>query len=396
MSARSTARTLLGPVVGHREGLRRALRGVDERVDVLRHAAAARFPGLIRPDPRRLFVALTADCNYRCKGCRYGRDFMPGQTLPLRIVKDLLDDAHDAGFEGVRLYGGEPLLHPDLPEIVRHASRLGMNMWVTTNALLLRKKVDALFEAGLRRLSVGFYGLGDEYDRYVGRTGAFRVVEEGLAYTRERYGPGLAMHLDWLLMRPTCNRESIRATWNLARRFAMPIYVNLVHYSLPYFTGMENREIQFSPEDRPLVEEMTAELLSLQAERPDLFLNSPAGLRSIPDWLMKGPGMRVPCTAYRLIWVGADGTVQLCYVTFKLGNLHEKRLREILFTREHRQAARDAFQLSCPTCHCGYDARVLRHGASRKLYGREDPVPEPGAAAGAPGGALSPGTASRP
>jgi MoaA/NifB/PqqE/SkfB family radical SAM enzyme len=396
MSVRSTARKLIGPLLDRSVALRGTLRGVDERLDVLRHAAAATLPQLIRPDPRRLFVALTADCNYRCKGCRYGRDFMPGHTLPLPVVRDLLEDAHEAGFEAVRLYGGEPLLHPDLPEIVRHVSRLGMNTWVTTNALLLRKKIDALFEAGLRTLSVGFYGLQDEYDRYVGRPGAFRVVEQGLAYTRERYGQRIAMHLDWLLMRPTCNRESIRATWNLARRFAMPIYVNLVHYSLPYFTGMENREIQFSPEDRPLVEEMTAELLRLQGERPDLFLNSPAGLRSIPDWLMKGPGMRVPCTAYRLIWVGADGTVQLCYVTFKLGNLHEKRLRDILFTREHGKAARDAFQLNCPNCHCGYDSRVLRHGPSRKLYDRELPVAEVDLAAEAPEAAFSPGSASTP
>ena len=204
------------------------------------------------------------------------------------------------------------------------------------------------------------------------------------------------MHLDWVLMRPTCNRDTLHATWDLARRFGMPIYVNLVHYSLPYFTGMENQEVQFGPGDRPLVEETTADLLRLQEARPDLFLNSRAGLRSIPDWLMKGPGMRVPCTAYRLIWVGADGTVQLCYVTFKLGNLHERRLKDMLFTREHGKAARDAFLLNCPTCHCGYDSRVQRHGPSRRLYEKETLVPGSESGARSPDAALSPGPASRP
>jgi cyclic pyranopterin phosphate synthase len=368
MNVRSIAKKVLKPLLKKNEGLQTLLKEGDIRLDFIRHTAAEKIPQLIQPDPRALYVTLTAECNYRCKGCHYGRDFMPGHTLPLSIVKELLDDAKEAGFERVRLYGGEPLLHHDLPEIVEHVSRLGINMWITTNGLLLKKKIDRLVQAGLRRISFGFYGLGEDYDRYVGRKGAFSIVENGFAYTRERYGKGLSMHLDWLLMRPTCNRETIHATWEFAQRFEMPIYVNLVHYSLPYFTGMENQELQFCPEDRPLLEEMTADLLRFQELRPDLFINSRAGLRSIPDWLLKGSGMRVPCTSYRMIWIGADGSVQLCYVTFKLGNLHEKRLREMLFTPEHTKAAQDAFQLNCLNCHCGYDARIVRHGPSRRQY----------------------------
>lgn len=44
--------------------------------------------------------------------------------------------------------------------------------------------------------------------------------------------------------------------------------------------------------------------------------------RSITDWLLKGPEMRVPCDAYCMVWVGADGSVKLCCVTFLLGSLH--------------------------------------------------------------------------
>jgi cyclic pyranopterin phosphate synthase len=92
-------------------------------------------------------------------------------------------------------------------------------------------------------------------------------------------------------------------------------------------------------------------------------------LRSIPDWLLKGPDMRVPCDARNLLWVGADGTVQMCYVTFHLGNLHERRLPEMLFGDAHKRAARDAFALNCPNCHCERDTRVQKHLPSRRLYG---------------------------
>jgi cyclic pyranopterin phosphate synthase len=371
MNARAFVRAALAPVYGRSPALKTALMEVDTVVDRLRHAAAEVFPAIIRPDPRNLYVTLTADCNNACKGCHYGRDFMRGHELSLPIVKDLLDDAKAAGFERVRLYGGEPLLHPDLPAIVAHAARLQLGMWLTTNGVLLDRKIDALVEAGLRDVSVGLYGVGEAYDTYVQRRKRFDRVERGIEYARARYGKSLTLHLDWLLMRPTCNEVTVRETWKIARRYEMPMMVNLIHYSLPYFVGPEERELQFSPEDRPRLEALVAQLLQYKGERPDLMLNSVIGLRAIPDWLLKASDMRVPCVAYRLIWVGADGTVQMCYVTFKLGNLHEQRLSKMLFTAEHRKAARDAFALNCPNCHCGYDNRTLRHGPSRRLYAGE-------------------------
>lgn len=368
--ARSVARRVLSPIYDNRRWLKDALVKADITVDLVRHSAASVFPQLIRPDPRQLFISLTASCNNRCKGCHYGRDFMPGHQLSLRVVKDLLDDAQAARFERVRLYGGEPLLHKELPRIIEHCARLRLGMWVTTNGVLLRSRIDDLVAAGLRHVSVGLYGIGGAYDDYVQRPGRFASLERGLAYVRDRYGMDVGMHLDWLLMRPTCNPSSLHGTLRLAERYAMPICVNLVHYSLPYFTGPEQRELQFTPDDRPAVEAAVAELLRFKEARPDLVLVSTTGLRAIPDWLIQGPAMRIPCTSYRLIWVGADGTVQMCYVKFKLGNLNEKRLSEMLFTAEHRKAARDAFSLNCPNCHCGYDTRTLRHAPARSLYGR--------------------------
>ena len=92
-------------------------------------------------------------------------------------------------------------------------------------------------------------------------------------------------------------------------------------------------------------------------------------LRSIPDWLLKGSDMHIPCDVYRMIWIGADGSVKLCYVTFDLGNLHDMSLADMLGSETHIQATRDAFQLQCPNCHCERDHRVTTHAPSRRLYG---------------------------
>jgi MoaA/NifB/PqqE/SkfB family radical SAM enzyme len=365
---RSQLISWLEPAYDRHPILRGALKRADTKLDELRYSIASTFRGAIRPELRSLFISLTADCNLRCKGCRYGRDFMQGQELPLPLVRTLLTDAKTLKFDKVRLYGGEPLMHRELPRIVEHATRIGLNAWVTTNGLLLKDHIDALYEAGLRKITIGFYGIGEQYNTYVSHPCGFELMEEGVAYLRERYGTRIRLGLDWLLMRPTCNLDSLRETFRFAERYGAAITVNLIHYSLPYFTAGEKGELQFTSEDRGVIHQVISALEQFRSIRPDLLPQSLIALRAIPDWLLQGPKMRIPCLNHRLIWVGADGTVQMCYVTFRLGNLHEDRLCDLVFSREHYRAARDAFALNCPNCHCGFDSRTQAFGPTRRLY----------------------------
>jgi cyclic pyranopterin phosphate synthase len=359
---------LCSPLLRKHPRARRAISAIDTDIDLVRHSIGAVFPQVIQPDPREIYITLTANCNLRCVGCRYGRDFMAGAQLPWEVISDLLDDIKQAGIKNVRLYGGEPLLHKDLPRIVERAVNLGLHTWLSTNGILLREKIDCLYQAGLRTVSVGFYGVGDDYNAYVQRSDQYVRMETGLQYIRDRYGMGIALDLGWVLMRPTCNLRAVHEAWEFAQRFAAPIGVSLIHYSLPYFTEGPDRQLQFRAEDRPAIEQVVAELIRLKRTRPELVQQSVLALRSIVDWLLKGPQMKVPCDRYRLIWVGADGTVQLCYVTFKLGNLHDKRLAHMLFGAEHKHAACNAFALKCPNCHCSYHNRIPRHLPSRIKY----------------------------
>lgn len=368
MRIRAKLSRIVGPVLSGRPLLRALAKPILVYTDLVRHTVAPLFPQIIQPDPTEIYVTLTANCNLRCVGCRYGRDFTPGAQLSWPVIRDLLDDCQEVGIKNIRLYGGEPLLHRDLVKIVDHCSRLGLHSWLSTNGILLKDKIDDLYQAGLRRISVGYYGTGDAYNAYVQRNDRYPLLERGVAYTRERFGTDVNITLGWVLMRPTCSIEEVHHTWRFAEKYRTPIGVSLIHYSLPYFTEGPDGELQFRPEDRPAIEEVVAELMRLKNLRPELVQQSVPALRSIPDWLIKGPGMKVPCDRYRLIWIGADGTVQLCYVTFKLGNLNESRLADLLFTAEHRKASRDAFALKCPNCHCSYHNRIDRHLPSRIRY----------------------------
>ncbi len=367
---RSLTRDWLKPRLAEHSQLKDRLRQAERDVEMLKHTVARALPVLIRPQARQLTVAITAYCNLRCVGCRYGRDFMPGSQLSWEMARDLLTDAHAAGFEAVRLYGGEPLLHPDLPRMVEHSLALGMRTYVTTNAMLLGEKIDELYAAGLRDVTIGLYGTGAEYDAYVQRSGRFDQLVKSLDTVKAKYGASFQLRFNWLLMRPSCNLAALHEAWELARAYQAPLQIDLIHYSLPYFSEGPERVLQFQPADRPAIEALVEELLRLKRAHPAMLDQSLAGLASIPDWLIKGAEMRVPCDKYQMVWVGADGTVQMCYVTFKLGNLHEQRLSEMLFTETHRAAARDAFAVRCPNCHCSYDARIQKDLASRWRYGK--------------------------
>jgi MoaA/NifB/PqqE/SkfB family radical SAM enzyme len=245
------------------------------------------------------------------------------------MVRALLSDARSAGIPRVRFYGGEPLLHPDLPEMIREATALGLNVYVTTNGVLLSKRMSDLYSAGLREITLGFYGVGVAYDRYVGRRGAFRVLETGVRAVRERYGDSVRMGLNWLLTRESCTPAALAAACEFADAHDLQVQVDLIHYSLPYLSEGPDRRLQFKREDELKIRAVIADLLRRKRSNPGRFCQSLAGLSSIPDWLLLQSRMRIPCHSHQLLWVGADGSVQLCYAGFSLGNLCQQSLSSI-------------------------------------------------------------------
>jgi cyclic pyranopterin phosphate synthase len=312
---------------------------------------------------------------------------MSGEELPTETVLNLIRDAAAAGMSSIGLYGGEPLLHAGLPAMIKESVRCGMTPFVSTNGILLSKRLEPMVQSGLRIVTFGYYGHGATYDAYVGKQGAWAKFEANVEAARAVYGDQLKLHMSYVLNTRTCSLTELRKAWSFAERYSLMFHVDLVHYSLPYFSEGPNHELQFTVSDRGPIDVVTRELEGMRRSRPDLYREPITSIRSIPDWLLKGPEMRVPCDAYNMIWVGADGSVRLCFVDFPLGNLHQQPLSQMLFNATHKSACRGAFQLKCPNCHCGRDTRIVKHlpsllryalptsGVSQSTSARESPFP---------------------
>src|SRR5213594_177167 len=106
-----------------------------------------------------LRISVTDRCNLRCQYCMPEEEYvwLPRETLlTFEEVAVLVEVFTDLGVDKVRLTGGEPLLRKELPTLVRllaQNSRL-QDLAMTTNGVLLADQAQALYEAGLHRVTV--------------------------------------------------------------------------------------------------------------------------------------------------------------------------------------------------------------------------------------------------
>ncbi|MGD8864290.1 MAG: GTP 3',8-cyclase MoaA [Anaerolineales bacterium] len=119
---------------------------------------------------RDLRISVTDRCNFRCRYCMpkevFGRnfEFLPkDELLTFEEITLLVRIFEQMGLQKIRLTGGEPLLRRDLEVLVamlQEASSVELTM--TTNGSLLKRKAVMLKKAGLDRVSVSLDALDDE------------------------------------------------------------------------------------------------------------------------------------------------------------------------------------------------------------------------------------------
>lgn len=92
-------------------------------------------------------------CNLSCAYCNEYDDYSP--PVPTEALLRRVDLLRGLGVEIVTISGGEPLLHPELDEIIRHVRRRGMIAGLITNGFLLTaERVERLNRAGLDHLQI--------------------------------------------------------------------------------------------------------------------------------------------------------------------------------------------------------------------------------------------------
>jgi MoaA/NifB/PqqE/SkfB family radical SAM enzyme len=134
--------------------------------------------------PRTLFsnapidaqLIVTRRCNLSCGYCAEYDNF--SEPVPLEELKQRIDALHRLGSANITLLGGEPLMHPDIAELVSYSARKS-NVSMVTNGFLLRNGViESLNEAGLNNLTVSVDTLHADPSRFIHKS--FRSLKTRL------------------------------------------------------------------------------------------------------------------------------------------------------------------------------------------------------------------------
>ncbi len=120
-------------------------------------------------------------CNLACAGC--GKIQYPPHVLRRQLtVEQCVRAVEECGAPMVSIPGGEPLLHPEIDRIVEALVGMRKYVYLCTNALLLKEKLDAgLFRPSkYLTFSVHMDGLEEEHDFAVCREGTYARAIEGI------------------------------------------------------------------------------------------------------------------------------------------------------------------------------------------------------------------------
>lgn len=138
-----------------------------------------------------LRVSLTDRCNLRCQYCmpEQGLDWMPKPELLTddELVRIVRVGVERLGLTEIRITGGEPLLRPGLPAIIKSVSQLKPRpaLSLTTNGIGLARIVNELVEAGLERVNVSLDTLDPQVFENMAKRDRLSDVLAGLDAAQE-------------------------------------------------------------------------------------------------------------------------------------------------------------------------------------------------------------------
>ncbi len=153
----------------------------------LRMAAYLMQQKLARRDKYPLIVELEPlfSCNLACQGC--GKIQYPTEVLRQRVSpEDAFAAIEECGAPMVSIAGGEPLLHPQITDIVEGLIARKRFVYLCTNAVLLRRKMDRFKPSPYFSFVVHLDGLEERHDEAVDREGVFREAVAAIRQAKER------------------------------------------------------------------------------------------------------------------------------------------------------------------------------------------------------------------
>jgi MoaA/NifB/PqqE/SkfB family radical SAM enzyme len=234
-------------------------------------------------------------CNIDCGYCNEYDKVSP--PVPTPLLKQRIDKLAELGSSVVAFSGGEPMLHPDLDELIGHIRSRGMMAGLITNGyFLVPKRIQALNAAGLDFLQISIDNVEpDEVSKK-----SLRVLDGKLQHLKDH--AAFDVNINSVLGGGIKNPEDARTINNRARQLGFSTSIGIIH----------DGSGRLKPLDA--VEHKVYDDVSAAINGPwQVFKNLYSGIRSFQDNLADGNPNHWRCRAgARYLYICEDGLVHYC------------------------------------------------------------------------------------
>jgi len=155
--------------------------GLGRGSDAALSSTAACAPASSRTRKPIIVWNITRTCNLRCVHCYADShaEKYPGE-LSWEQCCAVIDDLAAYQASALLLSGGEPLLHPLLPQLLERATLRGLKVTISTNGTRITPEYAALFKKlGVAYVGISLDGIGPIHDKFRGVPGAFEKAIRG-------------------------------------------------------------------------------------------------------------------------------------------------------------------------------------------------------------------------
>ncbi len=307
-------------------------------------------------------------CNLACGYCNeYDAVSDP---VPLDVMLSRIDRLADLGTAMITVSGGEPLMHPQLEEIVAHQRRRGMIASIITNGYLLsRERIQALNESGLDYLQISIDNV--EPDEISMKS--LRLLEPKLKWLSET--AEFHVHINSVLGAGVKNPDDALVVARRARELGFNSGVGVIHDGRGQLRALGEREMEVYRE------------LKRFGTRGDVRVNA-----LFQDKLVMGQPNTWRCRAgSRYLYVDENGIVSYCSQMRGIPGIPLDEYTRADVVREYgtRKPCAPYCTINCVQRVAIFDNWRSPQNVTARLRPAHQASPPPGGAAGADGQALA-------
>ena len=234
-------------------------------------------------------------CNIDCGYCNeYDKVSEP---VPAAVLKARIDKLKQLGTSVVAFSGGEPMLHPQLDDLIRHIRRQGMMAGLITNGyFLVPKRIEELNDAGLDFLQISIDNVEpDEVSKK-----SLRLLDRKLQHLKEH--AAFDVNINSVLGGGIKNPEDARTINNRARELGFSTSIGIIHDGA-------GRLKPLAAVERKVYDDVSAAISGAGQVLKNLY----SGIRSFQDNLADGNPNEWRCRAgARYLYICENGLVHYC------------------------------------------------------------------------------------